>query len=181
MRMVSTLLVCFVVAGCRRESVPTDGGLQIEPELQPDSLSFVATGITNGSRSYATMRAYYDNASSMTIIETFDDSSAVGKFILSFRGMSAGKYRYTVTGGPSDTNHVSMKFVPVYNGGNPLAVFELTGIPADSLEATVTVDHYGDVGESISGSMDGILKVVGFIPPFKSLLHSGRFRVKRVL
>jgi len=181
MRVALTLLACFVVLGCRRESIPADGEPEIEPAPQADSVSFVATGITSGSRSYSTVRAYYDDSLSMTVIETFDDSSAVGKFILSFRGVAAGEYRYTVTGGPTDTNHVYMKFVPLYGAGNPLGVFELTGIPADSLEATVTVDYYGDVGDTISGSMEGILKLVGFVPPFKSLLHSGQFRVKRVM
>jgi hypothetical protein len=166
-----------VLAACKDETMVSDAP---EPgnETYAAFLQFSTTGLTKPSWSYSSVIASYDPSTGVTTIETYDDSTMFGKFILSFTGGGPGKYRYAVTGSPTDTNQVDIWFAPLYSG-TPTGVFELTGIPEDSLDATVSVNYFGGIGDSISGTMSASLKLAGSSPPFTAILYSGKFLVKR--
>jgi len=165
------------LTACKNETMVSDAP---EPgnETYVEFLQFSTTGLTRSSWSYSSVIAGYDPSTGITTIATHDDSTMFGKFILSFTGGEPGKYRYTVTGSPTDTNQVDIWFAPLYSG-TPTGVFELTGLSADSLDATVFVNYFGGIGDSISGTMSASLKLAGSSPPFKPILYSGRFLVKR--
>jgi len=174
MRPFLLLLIPLAFASCEEEMTMTEDPGNTSYE---ESVDFLTAGLTQTSWTYSSIEATYDQAMNVTTLETRDDPAVYGKTIISFAGGAAGTYRYAIDGAP-DTNQVYIWFAPPYSGV-PGSVFELTGLATDSLEATVTVAYFGDVGDSVTGSMSASLKLVGSSPPFTMILHSGTFRVMR--
>lgn len=180
-RWTNIFLVLLLLNGCRRNAVTTDGNSQpVDPPPSASfeqSLSFSWTG-TNQFRRYSKIQAHYSDASGLTTIETFDDSTTLGKVFVQIRGNRASMYRYNVTGSPQDTNQVYIKFIPAFTGSSPSAHFELTGIPADSLEAEVEISHFGAARDSIVGTIAATLKATSINA--RILLYDGRFKAQRL-
>lgn len=175
-KIACCLFAALVIAGCKKEEAVNNVGVPAFTQ----HLSFSATGVSGSSRSYSRLSAGYNASTNETTIETLDDSTTAGKFILRFHGSTAGMYVYNVKGSPSDIDQVYMRFVPGYTGGSPSGVFELTGSPADSLEAEVIVQHYGSVRDSITGDFSAFLRLTTPATDFKTLVHSGTFAVQRL-
>jgi hypothetical protein len=174
------LAISLLVNGCRRGVVPADETSKLSEPIQSfeQSLSFSWTG-TSQYRRYSKIFAFYSGVSGQTIIETFDDSTTAGKLFVQIRGDKVGIFRYNVTGSPTDTNQLNIRFVPAFNGSSPAARFELTGIATDSLEAEVVITYFGAARDSIVGTIAAVLKATTPIPGAKILLYDGRFKVQR--
>jgi hypothetical protein len=170
------LLAVLIVVGCRKDEAVNNVGI---PGFT-QHLSFSATGVSGSSRTYSRISASYNSSTNETTIETLDDSTTAGKFILRFHGGTAGMYVYNVKGSPLDVDQVYMRFVPSYTGTSPSGVFELTGVPDDSLEAEVIIQHYGTVRDSITGEFSAFLRLTAPVVDFKTLVHSGSFTVRRL-
>ena len=181
-RIVWFAFIIMVVFGCRNDtSITTSGsGQSGQPPTFTQRLSFSVTGLSGSLRMYTKFSAAYHLSTNETTIETLDDSSTAGKFYMRIRGGSAGSFRYEVTGSPADVNQVYIRFVSSYNGSTPSAVFELTGVPEDSLEAVVNVQHFGTVRDSITGTLSAKLKLTSPAMKFTIILHSGTFSVQRL-
>lgn len=169
--------VAMLAIGCKEDSVVggTPGTSAFTQVMQ-----FSASGVTGSSRSYTRCTASYDPVTHWTTVETLDDSAAKGKFVMQFHGNGAGTYAYSVTGSSSDLNQISMRFVPSYTNSAPDAVFELTGNPADSLEAQLSLIHFGAVQDSVTGTFSARLRMTHPSVNFKILLYSGSFTAKRL-
>ena len=176
MRSLLLLLIPIALIGCKNEASMPDTGDPGNTTYE-EFVEFLTSGLTTTSWSYSSIEATYDAAMNVTTLETTDDPAISGKIMVSFAGGAPGTYRYAL-GGINDTNQVYIWFAPPYSG-TPGSVFELTGVPADGLQATVTVEYFGDVGDSVTGAMSASLKLLGSSPPFNVVLYSGTFRVMR--
>ena len=176
-RLVYYAVALIVAAGCRKDEITGSSG---NTNTFSQELQFSATGVTGSSRTYSRVSAAYDVSTNEMTIETLDDSLTMGKFLMRFHGNMAGTYVYDVTGSASDLNQVYMRFVPNYSGHTPSAIFELTNVPGDSLQAVVVILHFGTVQDSVTGTFSGLLRLTNPSVNFKSLVHSGSFRAKRL-
>jgi hypothetical protein len=173
------LLGALMIAGCRRDDLPFDDGLVNPPgDTFTQQVSFNWTGLPSSFRQYSKVRAAYSTATNSTTIETLNDSLLYGRLQLVIRGGGVGTYRYRVTGGPGDTSDVFMRFVPLYYNGLPSPEFVLTGRPADSLEAEVTIRTFGEPGDTIAGSFTGTLALPS--GGTRILIYGGAFVGRRV-
>jgi hypothetical protein len=176
---VRCLLAVLLITGCRRDDPPFDDG----PVLPPDGsfvqqMSFNWTGLPSSFRQYSRLWAAYNPATNIVSIETRNDSLQFGLLQLAVRGNAPGTYRYSMNGSPGDTNQVFMRFVPLYYNGLPSAEFVLTGRPADSLEAEVTIRLFGGPGDTIAGSFTGTLTPPAGGGP-RILIYGGAFIARR--
>jgi hypothetical protein len=97
---------------------------------------------------------------------------------LVLQGGGPGTYRYHVTGSAADTNQVFLRFVPQYYNGSPSAEFLLTGRPADSLEAEVTILSFGAPGDTVEGRFAATLALAGG-GGTRILMYGGTFLARR--
>jgi hypothetical protein len=175
---VCTLAV-LLIAGCRREDLPFDDGPVAPPGGTFDArMSFNWTGLPSSFRSYTRMRVAYAAAANVTTIETVDDSLRYGRLQMTIQGGTPGTYRYHVTGSAADTNQVFLRFVPQYYNGTAVAEFLLTGQPADSLEAEVTILSFGAPGDTVEGRFAATLAMAGG-GGTRILIYGGTFLARR--
>jgi hypothetical protein len=170
-------LLLLPAAGCRRYDPPFDEAEPPPSGTFTERLSFSWTGIPQSARFYSRLHAAYDPVTGTTIIETQGDSLSAGCLQLAVRGHETGTYRYSITGGPSDTNQVFLRFVPQYEGGVPVATFLLTGNPADSLEAEVVIRTYGTLNDTIAGTFAATLATSQ--GDIRILIYNGVFLARR--
>jgi hypothetical protein len=175
---VSTAVCLIAIGGCKEEDNPSSPNTQ--PPEPVVTIQFSATNLTDPSWSFINASARYDSVLRETSIETFDDSTSAGKFLLRFKGDQPDTLIYDLTPASGGSrNEVYSRFVPGYYGSTPTGVFALTGIASDSLYAEVIVTRFGVVGDTVAGTFTSRLKLVGASPKFTILLHEGRFKVKR--
>lgn len=167
----------LMTAGCRRNDLPVTSDDEPVPLPGEQVLSFTWNGIP-AQRQFSLVRARYDQTGNMTTIESFNDSTQSGKFVLQFIGDEPGRYVHRMYGGPSDSDQVFIRFISRYVGSLPVGRFELTGITTDSLEAEVLVSRYGAIGDTISGTFNARLKEIGSNDG-KVTLSGGRFTALR--
>ena len=174
---LASCVVAILAIGCKEDSVVggTPGTNAFSQVMQ-----FSVSGVSGSSRSYTRCTASYDPVTHWTTVGTLDDSASKGKFVLQFHGNGAGTYAYNVTGSSSDVNQVSMRFVPSTSNNAPDAVFELTGNPADSLQAQLEVAHFGALQDSVTGTFSAWLRMTSPSMNFKILVYSGSFTAKRL-
>lgn len=173
------IFAALLASGCRRDDLPFDDG----PTGGTDGefiqrLSFSWTGLPSSFRTYTKLRAAYSSAANLTTIETTNDSLLFGRVQLAIHGGAPGRYRYRVTGSVEDTNQVFLRFVPQYFNGLPSPEFLLTGRPADSLEAEVTILTFGAPGDTIEGRFAATLALAGG-GGTRILMYDGAFTARR--